>query len=370
MLTIPPFCPNAACLYHFEDQIPKNRKSSWYQRDGTYTTKVRGTVQRFVCTHCGKRFSSQTFSLDYGVKRHVDYRQIFTHINSSSGIRTIARALHVSEQVIINRISRLARQAIGMHATLRTTFPLREPVTADGFESFTCSQYHPNNIHVAVGKESQYLYGIDYAHLRRKGRMTGRQKKRRSILEERWKAPAGDVIRSFRRLVRQIERYFRGSPGETIEVYTDEKQEYLQCTKTESWIVHRRISSALPRTLENELFAVNYYDREIRKDQSNHTRETVEYSRDTNNSMERMWVYCLYHNYLKPYRIDRKERRTHAECAGVPREAMKREWKTLFTRRYFVSKLDLTESERYAWFRCYASPMKWVTHWYPRYAAD
>ena len=101
---------------------------------------------------CGTRFSSQTFSLDYGVKKKLSYQEIFHHITSSgSGIRALARLLGVTDKVITHRIGRLAIRHRSSCLTPRET-PLQEDLTADGFESFTQSQYYPNNIHLLVGK--------------------------------------------------------------------------------------------------------------------------------------------------------------------------------------------------------------------------
>jgi len=300
MVTIPPFCPNPACRYHHPRELRLTRTSPWYHKDGYYHTRCSGTVRRFVCTACGTRFSAQTFSLDYGVKKHLSYRRIFQQLNSGSGIRFAARNLKVTDKVIVNRITRLARQAIALHTLLRECFDLAEDIAADGFESFTGSQYFPNNIHVAVGKETQYLYGIDYAHLRRKGRMTTAQKERRIKLELLWKAPPGEISRAF--TIRHLGRYRGGNADSPLRLYTDEKQEYRQVCADVEWVRQVTVPSTAPRTLRNDLFAVNYFDREIRKDQSNHTRETVEFSRDVNNAMDRLWMYSAYHNYVKPYR--------------------------------------------------------------------
>ncbi|MFP4564035.1 MAG: hypothetical protein ACLFRY_12085 [Spirochaetia bacterium] len=43
--------------------------------------------------------------------------------------------------------------------------------------------------------------------------------------------------------------------------------------------------------MRNPLFPVNYLDRQIRKDNSNHLRKTVQFSRDVDSRMERMAVY-------------------------------------------------------------------------------
>jgi hypothetical protein len=66
---------------------------------------------------------------------------------------------------------------------------------------------------------------------------------------------------------------------------------------------HQRTSSRVVRNCENPLFPVNYLDREFRKDQACHVRETVQWSKTVNNTMERMMVYLAYHNLFKPFRI-------------------------------------------------------------------
>ena len=374
MLSIPPFCPNNACTYHFEENLPKSSRLPWYHKDGTYPTALHGRVQRYLCTRCGTKFSAQTFSLDYAVKIKVPYRRILDQITSSSGIRSLSRHLRVSDTVILNRLSRLARQSIALHSALRGFCYGTEPFVTDGFESFTLSQYFPNNIHLAVGKDSQYIYGIDYAHLRRKGRMRVEQKSRREEFEHYFSAYKGDITRSFTRMIRQIAEYDKGLKGNHMVIYSDEKREYrevLQSLIDEKRVRHIRIPSTKPRTMTNELFAVNYLDRELRKDSGNHVRETVQFSRDVNNLMDRMWVYAAYHNCIKPFRIGKssEQKETHAERAGFPKGKIQLLLKTFFTQRAFVRKVWLTESEWYSWYRCYTTPLQMRSPYIPRYAA-
>lgn len=365
MITRPPFCPNPDCGYHHKENLPQKHTAPWYHKYGHYRTKLHKQIQRFICLSCNIQFSSQTFSIDYAVKRKITYKRLFLQLNSGSGIRFLSRTFGVTDKVILNRITRLAHQTIGMHASLRKELILQEDMTVDGFESFTGSQYFPNNIHILVGKDSQYLYGADYAHIRRKGRMRDEQKQRRKELETRFKPPKGEISSSFSRIMGHFLRYYERSGLSTVRIYSDEKIEYQPvladiCALTRQKVVHKTVSSRKERTLQNDLFAVNYFDREIRKDQGNHVRETVEFSRNVNNSMERLWVYGAYHNYVKPYRIRQsgQTKISHAERAGIPKALLRKEWKTFFTQRRFVSKTDLTESEWYLWYRCYRTPLK------------
>ena len=63
-MTIPPFCPEPSCRFHSQD----HPNIKWFRTAGSYYTKAFRTVRRYLCLHCGKWFSDQTFSLDYFVR--------------------------------------------------------------------------------------------------------------------------------------------------------------------------------------------------------------------------------------------------------------------------------------------------------------
>jgi len=116
---------------------------------------------------------------------------------------------------------------------------------------------------------------------------------------------------------------------------------------------------------------VNYLDREIRKDNSDHTRETLQFARNANNCMERLAVYRLYHNYVKPYRIGKKKEGsvTHAEVAGISGRSIALELKTVFTQRRFFSRVrGLASSDWLLWLRGITTPMKRAPEYLPAYA--
>jgi hypothetical protein len=252
------------------------------------------------------------------------------------------------------------------HTSLCATAPYSEDLVADGFESFCVSQYFPNNITLLAGKESQYLYFANYCTLRRKGRMTVRQKQRREQLEKRWKADPQAIKTAFDEVVEFIPATFG-----TQKLYTDEKREYVRSVKQrldKKPIIQVRISSKLPRTVRNQLFSVNYLDREIRKDCANHVRETVCFSRDVNNCMERLWVYFIYHNYRKRYRIQSGEMRTHAEVAGIERGEVKRLLRGYYTKRSFLSLTTVAGALKALWLRSLETPLKGVSDRARQYA--
>lgn len=360
----PPFCPSRSCPHN----QPDTRAVRWFVRIGYYINRSDGRVQRFRCRHCGRSFSTQTFSVEYATHRRVDLKRLVWSLCSASGIRDVAREFGVSEKVILNRVSRLARQAMGLHCRLARHFALSEELVADGFESFVGSQYWPNAFTLLVGSDSQYLYSVDYAQLRRKGRMTDAQRRRRDALNRQVPVAQGQVERSFTRIVSEMGiRWARSPRKATLTLSTDRHRSYyrvitgdgeLRAATTAGTFVHRRIDSRRPRTRNNPLFAVNYFDRELRKDMACHARETVQWSRDVNNAMDRMWLYGVWHNCFKPHRINGPDKQTHAERAGAPEGLLAEMRRHFFSRRFFFSRLSLSDSQWLTWLRGWPTPGK------------
>lgn len=357
----PPFCPNRECANH---HAPAGK--NWHRPYGAYHTKAYGTVKRFACRRCGKSFSGRTFRLSYYLHLKLSFRDILFCLASCMGLRAMGRLYGVTDKVISNRIGRLARQAIGTMASLRPFQSSAEELVADGFESFVRSQYCPNDIHHLIGSESQYVHACDFAHLgrdlahlRRKGRMTGRQKCKRERLEKTDAGVSGEVYASFERICQAIGDL---PASGTIVLHTDEKKEYRAVLEANHYlggrVQHRTTPSRKARTRSNPLWPVNDYDRELRKDQVAMVRESTRWSQETNNCMERMYAYAGHHNVYKPYRIWQRDTRTHAEVAGfdVGRiESLKRRF---FRDRYFYSKVGFNASEWLVWLRAYHTPFR------------
>ncbi|MDP3177187.1 MAG: hypothetical protein Q8M76_04735, partial [Spirochaetaceae bacterium] len=147
--------------------------------------------------------------------------------------------------------------------------------------------------------------------MRRKGRMTDYQKLRRRDLEKLWRADPRGIEGSFRRIVGECLRLLSEEARPSLCLWTDEKREYPRAIASspcahalgeQGRIRHRTVSSRAARTIQNPLFAVNYMDREIRKDLHEHVRETTCFGRNVNRQMERLAVYLYNHNFQRKHR--------------------------------------------------------------------
>lgn len=368
MMKKPLCCPNKDCSKYHQPE------GNWYVKNGFYHNEKSGKIQRFKCLSCGKGFSSETFSIDYRTKMKVSYKMILQHMTTSSGIRDLSRILKVSCATVLNRIARLARQAMAVTAGL-TIDTIQEDVVADGIESFVRSQYMPNNITILAGKNSQFWFLSDYAQLTRKGTMTAYQKHKNEAVRKQISIGRRTIYESFQTVVNDVLFH---TPPAGMTLYTDEHPQYRkvmhQRTDRERRLLrHTRIKSTEPRTVRNHLFSVNYLDREIRKDTADHTRETVQFARNVCNLMDRLAVYRFYHNFLKPYRINGKKQSniTHAIMVGIPADDIRKELKTFFTQRRFLGKAGaMNVSDRLLWCRGLFTPLKNMADFLPGYTLD
>jgi len=351
----PPFCPYDTCSAHVQPAI-----DSWWRLDGFHNTKAFGRVQRFVCLQCGRTFSVQTFSVHYYAKRVIKLNKLDRLAASSMSTRALSREFNCSCGSITNRMDRIARQAIGMHSMLRKTATTAEPVCFDGLVSFDRSQYFPSDIGVSVTAGSRFILGVSHATTRRSGCMRPAQKIQRDRLYAGATFEEKAVERSVTEHLDMLERERTITRTAPLILITDEKIEYVRALHKHALYQNQRednrcaqlqVSSKAHRGFRNPLFASNYIDREVRKDQANHRRETTCFSRNAANTMSRLYSYIVHHNYCKRYLIKwpvhRKE--TAAVMAGIDAMSVCRLKSHMFTRRTFLSHLQLGEIDLKVW---------------------
>lgn len=357
-----PFCPNPKCIHHAETP-----RLAWYVTRGCYHTKLRGTIRRYRCLACNKSFSSQTFHTSYYLKRPGYFKDIFfRHAEAQSGL-AIARATGLSFSSVQNRIDRLSRQSLALHAALRPLASTRESVCIDGFLSFSRSQFFPTELTISITSASRFVLEISEATRRRSGNMTEEQKMRAAVLYPGSELETGAIGRAFRDLLDTLQLERPPSICNPLIIITDEKPQYrseifrhslFRNQDGKQRVIHHTVSSRLPRTSRNPLFASNYLDRELRKDQANHHRETTCFTRNSANGMSRITCYMAWHNYWKRFLVKAplKDGRVHADHAGIPPEQRRNRMKRFFSERMFLSHLKLTPPMERIWRKLTRTP--------------
>lgn len=338
----PPFCPNPRCRFHRNPGGWRFRKAGFFER------KARPRrVQRYRCSCCRRHFSSQTFHVTYWLKRPDLPRRLFFRLLACSGFRQIARDLDVSPTTVLRQAARLGRHCLLFHEGLRPRGVLREPIAVDGFESFEFSQYTPVHFHTAVGADSHFFYGFTDSELRRKGRMTEAQKRRRAELEATLGRPDPQSIeREMAALLAVVVPL-----GAEAVLRSDEHPAYPRAMRrlSDRRVRHEVTSSRVPRTAANPLFPVNLLDLLIRHGSANHKRETIAFSKRRQSAAERLALLLVWRNYLKPFSERKRDATPAQRLRLVPRRLTLGD---LLARRLFPTRIPLpARIARYYWRR-------------------
>ncbi len=214
--------------------------------------------------------------------------------------RQLATDLKVAPETINRHLGRIARQLMLLHyLMLRNVLPPSE-VVIDGFESFENSQYYPIHHHLAIEKGTDFVIYFTDSELRRKGRMTDLQRKKREELEAKNGRPDKKAIsKDVREL---LDVTLRGQTEATV--YSDDHKSYLRpIREVDCEIVHRITPGKEHRSRDNELWEVNLADLQIRHCSANHKRETIAWSKRRQCSSERLVIFTFWKNYMRSRRV-------------------------------------------------------------------
>jgi hypothetical protein len=231
------------------------------------------------------------------------------------------------------------------HEQHRPRLAPSEPLVLDGFESFEFSQYWITHLNTVVGAESHFHYGTTVAELRRKGRMTNRQKRRRRELEACCGRPDPRAIQ--KSVAEVLSLVVPPGSGE-LTLRSDDHRDYpraLRSLRPERRFRHEVTSSKERRTTSNPLFPANLLHLLFRHGGANHKRETIAFSKRNHAMLMRESVVRVWRNWVK-HRSERRRRGTPAMALALATRPLG--WEEILGARIFVTRAGLPAPlERY-----------------------
>jgi hypothetical protein len=262
--------------------------------------------------------------------------------------RQIARDLDVSPGTIDRQLDRLGRHCLLFHQhQLDNVLPARD-ITIDGFETFELSQYYPFHFHLAVESRAGVFLGFTDSPLRRKGRMTAYQKRRRRELEARFGRPDPQAVRKD---VGELLTIVAGGTRR-LTIRSDDHRSYPAAIgRLPGPVTHRVTSSKERRDRRNPLWEVNLLDLLIRHSSGGHKRETIAWPKRRNKAALRLAVFMVWRNWVNR-RWQKRGRKTPAMEAGWCERALSVE--DVLRTRFFPSRVELPER----WRRYYAGEVE------------
>lgn len=291
----PNFCPYLDCPQHDDTAARPN-----FWRHG----KSKTGDPRFRCKSCHRTFGRSQFKLEFRNRRLGLNSHIFQLCIGGFSNRHIAASLSCSPTLVRLRIDKMAIQALCYQSKNTRTLLINEPISFDGLENFARSQYEPNNINHAIGRNSLFIYDFNLVPMNRKGRMSDRQK----IFDDKFQKINGtipddaiqkSVTRVFRRLVQRKPKHQK-----KITLYSDRHFAYRQAISEnpilKNAIDHVTVSSKDPRTYKNILFPVNHTDSLSRHQIKAFTRETISFSKTHVAMAYKYSLLMIWKNYMRP----------------------------------------------------------------------
>ena len=260
-------------------------------------------MQRYLCQHCCRNFSSQTFSTSYWLQEPGRLRPLFHRLLGCSALRQIAREFGLAPSTVQRQTERLGRHCLLLLEELGPGGEApAEPLILDGFRSFEFGQYWPFDLNLLVGA-SHYVYGFNDSELRRSGTLRPSQRAKRAALEARYGRPHPQATRrAVEELVGRVV-----PPGAGVRIDSDAHRAYPEAFRRlrDRQIAHRTTSSKALRTPRNPLFPANLADLLLRHGSANHKRETIAFSKRRQGALYRAAIWAVWRNFVK----SRSERR-------------------------------------------------------------
>jgi transposase-like protein len=288
---VPPRCPNRLCRAHL---APPPR---FYRRHGSYRPQCRSeAVPRFHCRLCGRGFSRQTFRLDYRDKRPQLNAPLFALLSSGVGLRQAARVLKMAVAPVQRKFRKIARHLRMLNRNLLSGLPGHRTLLLDEMESFEHRSITPLTIPVLIDRSSKFVIALDVAPIRRVAKKGSRRQRRL----ERYEAKAGKRLDESRNCVRRVfGRMQRLLKGQAADLVTDEKALYARlCDRRFGRQVHHStVSSKLPRTAYNPLFAINLTDAMLRDNNGRLRRRSWLVSKHRRFLRLQLEIFAAYRNW-------------------------------------------------------------------------
>ena len=337
----PPFCPRGTCAQH-RGAGPNGFR---FRHHGTYTTRRRGPIPRFVCLTCRRTFSRQSFATSYYLKRPELLVPVAAALLAGSAHRQIARSIHCAPSTVTRLSARLGRHCLLLLARgLRhTEGRLDESLVIDHFETFEFTQDFPFGVATAVGTQSWFVYALEPAPHRRTGRRSPAQHKR--LLSRPRRAFRGGYYGSTWRLVNTVLPL--AAHGKLLHLVGDGHPAYARIARRHHQASRLRLKSYpnpargprgsprshYARARDQAMFPVDLLHALLRHSLAHHRRETIAFGRRLNAIMERLFVAAVWRNFVKARSERKPDPTTPAMSINLTDRAWS--WRRVLGRRLF-----------------------------------
>jgi len=332
----PLHCPREQCPSR--SQVPFA-----YQCKGRFDRKVDGrTVQRYQCLVCRKGFSSQTFRLDYRLKKPWLPLAILQALISKCSVRQAGRNLASKPDTVLHHLELLGEQALQVHALFMERHKREGPGLSgtfqlDELETFeTDRRLQPLTVPILIEKKTWFVVHGEVGSLPARANLREHDVQRKKAWE---KAAGGKRVSQSKQATTACFDVLREHLGKdaSFDVQTDEKKSYRTVLRKVfgKQIRHQWVNSKAVRNRANLLFPVNNTLAQMRDNLSRLVRRSWCHSKRARNLRLHLWVWILYRNYVREITNGNKKE-SSASAVGIARRRLTArellQWKAVIPR--------------------------------------
>ena len=314
MRFLPPFCPNPSCSAH-------TSRPFRFQRHGTFRRACDGRlVQRFCCRECGATFSSQTFRLDYRLKRprlHLDLWSLFI---SKVTHRQAARVLGCDRKTVLRRVDLLGEHCRSFHRARLGAAGLVGAFQLDELETFEHSRrLQPLTVPVLIQRGTYLLVDLAVAPLPCRGGLGPTDRRRKALRE----ALHGKRRSGSRAAVEGCLATLAGGLLGHGVLESDAKPAYGASVRRvlAGRVAHLAHSGRGRRDYGHPLFPINHTLAMLRDGISRLVRRTWAASKRGWRLERHLWIWACWRNYVRGI-TNRTPGITPAMAAGLARRPL------------------------------------------------
>ena len=294
----PPHCPHLDCPSRSSTHFRWIRRG-WYQR-----ACDKRRVQRFQCLECLRRFSVQTFRLDWRLKKPELHLVLMRDFVSKITQRQSARTLGCSRKTVAHRMALLGDHCRDFHAAMLARVGAGGGVQGhfqlDEMETYEHRRrLQPVTVPVLVETASSFLVSVACGTLPARGSLRPSEKKRKLELEMLHGKRRSESNQAVAKVLEQLEI---AVPSEgTIEVSSDRKKTYpkLLAARFGDRIRHVQMPSDRKSAVYDPLFPVNHTLAMARDGLSRLVRQTWAASKRREWLERHLWIWVAWRNYVR-----------------------------------------------------------------------
>ena len=283
-------CPNPTCKFH--------QKKQYIARNGAYKRKSDSrTIPRFICNHCGKRFSSATFKLEYRQKKRRVNSLLLKLLSSGVSMRRSAILLNIHRTTVKRKLIYLARKARMKNGEFLITLQ-KNRVKHLQFDDLITTEHtklKPLSVTLAVDVKSRKILGAKVSRIPAFGHLAELSRKKYGRRKSMHQESLTELFSSI-----------KSSVAKNALIESDEHKLYPKFVKKYlPFATHKRYKGGrgsvvgqgeLKRLTYDPLFALNHTCAMFRANINRLIRKTWCTTKDPEMLKNHLELYIYYHN--------------------------------------------------------------------------